>query len=153
MPDDTDLNSAFGQLFEERRSALVVEGVKGDYRLVKYPHLTEALAHGAKLLGHVQGQRLHTLRESSPSNYTTALAKADLTVGLINVANGEASLFSVSERIALPMTAASAVVRCDRPGLPPGQAPQTWYHYYPPNRTQPAKPHPCAVKGCLGHVH
>jgi hypothetical protein len=152
MPADADLNSAFGKLFEDQRSALVVEGAKGVYRLVTYPHLTEAAAHGAKLLGQVHGQRLDSLEKSSRSNYTTTLAEADLTFGLVNVDNGMASLFSVSESIAFPLTAASTVARCDRPGLPPGRTPGSWYHYYPPNNAQPLKPYPCTVKGCTGQV-
>ncbi len=152
LPGRADLNDAFAQLFEDKRSALAVEGAKGDYRLVSFDHMTEALAHGATRLDQVHGQPLLGLERSPPSDRVEVFRNTDATVGLISVDNGMAELFSISEGVRYPLIAASTVVRCDRPGLPAGRTPQSWYHYYPPNKTKPSKPYPCVAKGCAGFV-
>jgi hypothetical protein len=151
-PADSDLNEAFGQLFEEHCSALVVEKAKGDHRLVNFVDLTEALARGASKLSQVHGRQLHSLEKTPRSGYTPALTRIDATIGLISVGGAMARLYSVSESIAGPLMLASTVVRCNRPGLPPGRTPQSWYHYYPPNGAPSSKPYPCAVRGCGGQV-
>jgi hypothetical protein len=152
LPAHTDLNDAFAQLFDDKRSALAVEGANGDYRLVSFDHMTEALAHGATRLDQVHGRYLPGLERSPPCDRAEALRNTDATIGLISVDNGMAELFSISEGGGYPLIAASTVVRCDRPGLPAGRTPQSWYHYYPPNKTKPPKPHPCVAKGCPGFV-
>lgn len=149
---DADLNEAFGQLFEEHRSALVVEKAKGDHELVNFLDLMDALARGASNLSQVPGRRLHSLERSPRSDYTTALRRMDATIGLISVSGEQALLFSVSESLASPLAVSSSVIRCTRPGLPAGRTPQSWYHYYPPNTAPASRPGACAVKGCSGQV-
>ena len=151
-PADSDLNSAFAQLFKDKHSALVVEGAEGDYRLIKFDHLTEALAHGASKLDQVQGQRLDKLEGSARANYDPALTEVGATVGLIKVARATARLYSVTEFVGTPFVTPSAVARCDRPKRPADLPPKDWYHYYPPNTGAPPRPYRCVVKGCPGHV-
>jgi hypothetical protein len=152
VPADLDLNSAFAWLFEDRHSALVVEKAKGDLELVNFDDLTDALARGASSLAQVNGRQLHNLERSERSDYTKALTRMDATFGLINVSGQRALLYSISESLALPLAAASSVLRCNRPGLPTGRIPQSWYHYYPPNPAPASRPCACTVKGCSGQV-
>jgi hypothetical protein len=151
LPASTELKDAFAELYEQKCSGLVIVTAKGDYRLVNFDHMTEALAKGAKQLDMVHGQRLPNLKGISVPNPQDTVLKLGATIGLVNADSQRADLFSVREVIAGRLMAASSVVRCDRPGIPAGRTAQSWYHYYPPNTSTLTRPHPC-VPGCNGTV-
>ena len=152
MSAGTELKDAFAQLHEGGCSALVVATSAGDFRLVNFDHMTEALAGGATQLGQVHGQGLPSLEGISRNDQVEALQKMAATIGLISADSKTATLFSVSENLAYQLTRASRATRCDRPDKPDSRTPQSWYHYYPPNSSILARPHKCVFSGCEGTV-
>ena len=152
LPASTELKAAFAHLYEKKQSGLVVATGTGDFRLISFDHMTEALAHGAERLENVNGQHLLSLDGIAQSDHDETLRKMGATIGLITAGGEMADLFSVSESIASRLTWASSVLRCDRPGKPAGRTAQSWYHYYPPNNPKSARPHACVAMGCNGTV-
>src|SRR6266496_5043180 len=118
LPASTELKDAFAELCEAKLSGLVVASVKGDFRLVNFDNMTEALAKGAKRLGTVHGQHLPDLKGILDSDQQSTMLKLGATIGLVNADSQNADLFSVSEAFSGRLTFASSTVRCDRPGIP-----------------------------------
>jgi hypothetical protein len=154
LAPDMTLNRAFGALYEGQLSAGVVVRPRGEFRLVTYDHMTEAMAHGAKRLNVVRGYTRPKLGAGVSAARANDMMRSHggAGVGLVRVFTRNANLFATSENFGQRFTSPSNVRRCDRPNKPRGVSNIDWYHYYPPFDLPLPIPHDCIAAGCDGTI-
>ena len=152
LPDATSLEDAFAYLYEARQSAVAVV-TQGGVRLVGYEQLMEALARGATRLGEVDGLFLarRGTRSLGAESFSPRGFEAAPAAGSVELGDGTAEVES-NNPLVMEYAAPSTAARCDRPNKPAGTPNKNWYHYYPPNTSAAALPHPCSSPGCTGTV-
>lgn len=157
----SSIQQALACAIDAGTGGVLVRSGRGKLRLVEFDALAEA-ARSGKRLASLPSAPVMKLRIPSMATHA-AMAEAQIftveteieqllddaaySFGLIAVGPGIASLISRHEGLGGVYASPSTGVRCQRPQKPPNTPTRAWFHYYPPNRRDTARPHVCVVCG------